>query len=169
MELVYADNFYSDEFPDEDIPDDFFQSLAKRYEQDESIVVAKIPVVMNDVVSSVIMQADFYNDTMNCGPRESIDPLYTIQHDIGNVDPVFDWYEKFERGIVQDFPFFPPSAPVFPPKALKEHRHYRVQKIMMFRGFSLVNPSYGDIQNCATFGRFFSEFPKTSYEEIVSK
>jgi len=168
MEDICDNDFFDSAYMDRELADDFFINAAKNFQEDKLVYCMNEPIVIGEMKSSYFMKVNHENDVIEMGPREAKDFNYEIKHDLGNVDPVFDWYMDFMKGKRYPVPFFPPSNPIFPPSALKVKKYYAIQKYMMLRGFALGDPSYSEIQNLICFGSLYSTEVKTSFDNDIA-
>jgi len=145
MNDIYLDNFFDNDYLEEELPDSMFDVYARRFSQDPLVFRSKEVLEINGTLASTFHLVNYDKNVIEMGPREVKEPWYDIEHDESCVDSTFEWYKSYCEGSRKIFPDVPISAPVISDRYCKPVRDYRLQRYFMNNGFSLVDPTYGEL------------------------
>jgi hypothetical protein len=164
---IVRDGFYSPDFLEEELPDDFFLLNASQFSEDVSVNVIKKPLTVGGIETSHYHKFDFDNDVIYVGARDTCETDYIIVHDEEVTAVVYDWYQDFCAGSQKPFPDVKTSDPIISPNCLEKSKHFVFQRYFMELGCSLLNPTWSEASALATYGRLVSEDPVNGVVETL--
>jgi len=163
--LKVAENQFLDiDYLDEELDDDFFYEQGERFRNDTTVQVCSKPIIIGDQVSGLYHAFNYDTNTISAGNSHVDKFKYEIILDFEVTSPVLPWYEKYLAGSDAPFPFVEVANPRIPDTGLGGAKSYSVQRTLMDAGCVLVNPSWGELEQCGDYGAFASQVPHNQNE-----
>jgi hypothetical protein len=138
---LYEDGFLDSEYPDRELPDDFFfDSMTEALKDDPNVIIPRERMYLNNVALSTVgsIEQELGSSVMVFGTKYVQPTMYDIQPDYEPAVVVLKYYFDFMENPEVQFPFVPVAQPVIPYSAQEKTISFVDIELVMERAGGLI-------------------------------